>query len=90
MNVGMDEPFENIQLARNSQRCFTGDHTAQQRLLMFSYISGQGHEPNRSVDTTKIQVQSIVGAKMNKKNSFRSKSNEELYNVYTFDALPCD
>jgi hypothetical protein len=35
MDVGVDEPFESIQLAQNSQQLFTGEHTVQQRLLRF-------------------------------------------------------
>ena len=62
IDVGVGESFDNIQLAQNSQQLFTGDHTVQQRLLRFAYISGHGHEPNRFEDTTKIQIQSIVTA----------------------------
>ncbi len=46
VDVGVNETFESIQLAQDSQQLFTGDDTVKQRLLRFAYIPGQGHEPN--------------------------------------------
>jgi hypothetical protein len=48
VDVGVNETFEAIQLAQDSQQFFTGDDTVKQWLLRFAYIPSQGHEPNWS------------------------------------------
>ena len=63
VDVGVNETFEGIQLAQDSQQFFTGDDTVKQWLLRFAYIPSQGHEPNWSENTTEIQVESVVAAR---------------------------